>query len=30
MVECIKRMYNGTKFCVKFGDDFVEKRRGVR
>jgi hypothetical protein len=33
MVECIKRMYNGTKFCVNCQDDevtdFVEQRRGV-
>jgi hypothetical protein len=34
MVERIKKMYDDTKFCVKFsGDevtDFVEQRRGVR
>jgi hypothetical protein len=34
MVECIKRMYNDTKFCVKCSGnkmtDFVEQRRSVR
>jgi hypothetical protein len=34
MVECIKKMYDDTKFCVKCGGnevtDFVEQRRGVR
>jgi hypothetical protein len=34
MVECIKKMYDNTKFCVKCcGNevtDFVEQRRGVR
>jgi hypothetical protein len=34
MVECIKKMYNDTKFCVKCGGDkvtdFVKERRGVR
>jgi hypothetical protein len=34
MVECIKKMYNCTKFCVKCGDDevtdFVEQRRCIR
>jgi predicted nucleic acid-binding Zn ribbon protein len=34
MVDCIKKMYGNTKFCVKYcGNkvtDFVEQRRGVR
>jgi hypothetical protein len=34
MFECIKKMYSGTKFCVKYGDnevaDFVEERRVIR
>jgi hypothetical protein len=34
MVECIKKLYNNTKVCVKCGGnketDFVEQRRGVR
>jgi hypothetical protein len=34
MVECIKKMYNDTKFCVKCGGnevtDIVEQRRDVR
>jgi hypothetical protein len=34
MVECIKKMYNDTKLCVKCSSnevtDFVEQRRGVR
>jgi hypothetical protein len=34
MVECIKKMYDNTKFCLKCGGnkvtDFVEQRRGVR
>jgi hypothetical protein len=33
-VECIKKMYDDTKFCVKCGGDevtdFVKPRRGVR
>jgi hypothetical protein len=34
IVECIKKMYADTKFCVKCGGDevtdFVKQRRGVR
>jgi hypothetical protein len=34
MVECIKKVCDDTKFCVKCGGnevtDFVEQRRGVR
>jgi hypothetical protein len=33
MVKCIKKMYEGIKFCVKCDDNvtnFVERRRGVR
>jgi hypothetical protein len=34
MVECLKKMYDDTKFCVKCsGDevtDFVKRRKGVR
>jgi hypothetical protein len=34
MVECVKEMYNDTKFCVKCGGDkvtdFVKQIRGVR
>jgi hypothetical protein len=34
MVECIRRIYDGIKFCVKCGEDvvtdFIEQERGVR
>jgi hypothetical protein len=34
LVECIKSMYDGIKFCVKCGEgvmtDFIEQERGVR
>jgi hypothetical protein len=34
MVECIRGMYDGIKFCVKCGEDvvtyFIEQERGVR
>jgi hypothetical protein len=33
-MECIKKMFHDTKFCVKCGGDevtdFIEERRGVR
>jgi hypothetical protein len=34
MVNCIRQMYDGIRFCVKCGEDevtdFIEEKRGVR